>query len=115
MASQPKHCHVIKAVRVIFRKPALSLGLVKMCIRDSLTLDKKYSRTDIDKACFSALELSQVNLKTVRQLLTIMATPKKNNNATAPALVSAADGKGGRFARPMSDYKKHLNLVYSKP
>jgi transposase len=80
-----------------------------------LTLDKKYSRTDIDKACFSALELSQVNLKTVRQLLTIMATPKKNNNATAPALVSAADGKGGRFARPMSDYKKHLNLVYSKP
>jgi hypothetical protein len=34
-----------------------------------LTLNKKYRNTDIDKACQSALELSQVNLATVRQLL----------------------------------------------
>lgn len=34
-----------------------------------LTLNKKYNDSDIDKACLSALEISQVNLRTVRQLL----------------------------------------------
>ena len=84
-----------------------------------LTLDKKYSKLDINKVCLSALELSQVNLKTVHQLLTIMATPKKTQNpivtAAAASISRAADQKGGRFARPMSEYKKHLNLVHSKP
>lgn len=77
-----------------------------------LTLNKKYNNTDIDKACLSALELSQVNLRTVRQLLNIMAKPKekeiqKNDLTTAQAV-------GGKFARPMSEYKKHLTLVHSQ-
>ena len=88
-----------------------------------LTLDKKYSPVDINKVCFAALELSQVNLKTVHQLLTIMAIPKKggaSENSARGAHCSATalpneNAKGGKFARPMSEYKKHLNLVHSKP
>ena len=77
-----------------------------------LTLNKKYNNADIDKACLSALELSQVNLRTVRQLLNIMAKPKekeiqKDNLTTVQTM-------GGRFARPMSEYKKHLTLVHSQ-
>lgn len=77
-----------------------------------LTLNKKYNNADIDKACLSALELSQVNLVTVRQLLNIMAKPKeilkpKDDPTTAQAM-------GGKFARPMSEYKNHLKLVHSK-
>jgi hypothetical protein len=77
-----------------------------------LTLNKKYSNADIDKACLSAIELLQVNLGTVRQLLNIMAKPKeklgpKDDPANAQAM-------GGKFARPMSEYKNHLKLVHSK-
>lgn len=77
-----------------------------------LTLNKKYDNADIDKACMSALELSQVNLRTVRQLLNIMAKPKekemKKDNLTTTQVM------GGKFARPMSEYKKHLTLVHSQ-
>ena len=77
-----------------------------------LTLNKKYNNTDIDKACLSALELSQVNLVTVRQLLNIMAKPKEIlKPKDDPAKVQAM---GGKFARPMSEYKNHLKLVHSK-
>jgi len=83
-----------------------------------LSLDKEYEAKVIDKACQSALELSQVNLKTVRQLLKIMAEPKKKSKPNcdqSAAAVMAANGKGGKFARSMSEYKRHLQLVYSKP
>ena len=77
-----------------------------------LTLNKKYSNTDIDKACLSALELSLVNLGTVRQLLNIMAKPKEllkqKDNPTA------VQAMGGKFARPMSEYKNYLKLVHSQ-
>ena len=77
-----------------------------------LTLNKKYNNADIDKACLSALELSQVNLVTVRQLLNIMAKPKEIlKPKDDPAKVQAM---GGKFARPMSEYKNHLKLVHSK-
>jgi hypothetical protein len=68
-----------------------------------LTLNKKYNNADIDKACLSALELSSVNLKTVRMLLEL--APRKtleNENYKTT---------GGKFARPMSEYKNHLRLV----
>ncbi len=77
-----------------------------------LTLNKKYHNADIDKACLTALELSQVNLRTVRQLLTIMASPKLNK--VADTELQPAQSMGGKFARPMSDYKNHLKLVHSK-
>ena len=77
-----------------------------------LTLNKKYANADVDKACFAALELSQVNLATVRQLLNTIATPMKSQS---PSDDPSADKKmGGKFARPMSEYKKHLKLVHSK-
>lgn len=77
-----------------------------------LTLNKKYANADVDRACLSALELSQVNLTTVRQLLNIMAKPKpKPQRIDDP---SEDHQKGGKFARPMSEYKQHLKLVYSK-
>jgi transposase len=77
-----------------------------------LTLNKKYNAVDINKACLSALELSQVNLRTVRQLLEIMAKPKpvQQHNEEVPV----AQTMGGKFARPMSDYKNHLRLVHSQ-
>jgi transposase len=75
-----------------------------------LTLNKKYLNEDIDKACLSALELSQVNLKTVRQLLSIMVNPKPNLKENE---LQSAQPMGGKFVRPMSDYKNHLKLIYS--
>ena len=77
-----------------------------------LTLNKKYLADEIDKACLSALELSQVNLRTVRQLLEIMAKPKPKQNDVED--VPTAQTMGGKFARPMSDYKNHLRLVHSQ-
>lgn len=77
-----------------------------------LTLNKKYIAADIDKACLSALELSQVNLRTVHQLLNIMAKPKPKQNHIEES--PTAQTMGGKFARPMSDYKNHLRLVHSQ-
>jgi len=78
-----------------------------------LTLNKKYQNVDIDKACLSALELSQVNLATVRQLLNIMSKPKQNKNQNQEPL--SVQTTGGKFARPMSEYKNYLKLVHTKP
>jgi len=79
-----------------------------------LTLNKKYENVDIDRACQSALELSQVNLTTVRQLLNLMAKPIRKKSDVE---VSSTETKatGGKFARSMSEYKNHLKIVYSKP
>jgi transposase len=87
-----------------------------------LTLNKTYTDFDVNKACSGALELSQVSMKCVRQLLSLTAVPKKKRAATSGVgsvgeglSASNDESKGGKFARPMSDYKKHLNLVHSKP
>lgn len=77
-----------------------------------LTLNKKYNAADIDKACLSALELSQVNLRTIQQLLNIMAKPKPKENPREE-IPLAAHTMGGKFARSMSEYKNHLRLVHS--
>jgi hypothetical protein len=77
-----------------------------------LTLNKKYQNADIDKACLSALELSQVNLATVRQLLNIMSKPKEKNKHGQIEL--GAQPTGGKFARPASEYRSFLKLVHSK-
>jgi len=77
-----------------------------------LTLNKKYQNADIDKACLSALELSQVNLATVRQLLNIMSKPKEKNKYGQMDL--CAQPTGGKFARPASEYRNFLTLVHSK-
>ena len=80
-----------------------------------MTLDKTSAKEDIDKACLTALELSQVNLQTVRQLLTITAEPKpKQKEEICPEEPLVAQTKGGKFARPMSEYKNHLRLVPSQ-
>ena len=74
-----------------------------------LTLNKKYSDLEIDNACKSAIELSSVHLKTVHSLLRIHGkaqastkTKKENEEYQTP---------GGKFARPMSEYRAHLRLV----
>jgi hypothetical protein len=76
-----------------------------------LTLNKKYANSDIDKACLAALELSQVNLRTVRQFLNIIAKPMEKS--ISQENLPTAQTMGGKFARPMSEYKKHLHLVHS--
>lgn len=80
-----------------------------------LNLDKAFEKTAIDRACQSALEISQVNLKTVRQLLTLMAEPKKKPKSTQVDLEPRAAAEGGKFARSMSEYKSHLKLIFSQP
>lgn len=77
-----------------------------------LTLNKKYANADLDKACLSALEISQVNLRTVRQLLNMMAKPKAPEKRAE--LPDEGRQMGGKFARSMSEYKQHLKLVHSK-
>lgn len=77
-----------------------------------LTLNKKYTNIDIDKACQSSLELSQVNLRTIRQLLNIMAKPKEKEIQKEEQ--NTAQTMGGKFARSMSEYRNHLILVHSQ-
>lgn len=71
-----------------------------------LSLDKKYSREDLDRACLKAIELNQINLRTVRALLSLLAKQK-------PSVEDERSTTGGKFARPMSVYKNHLRLVRS--
>ncbi len=68
-----------------------------------LSLDKNFEKADIDKACGSAIELSTVNLHTVRSLLKIHSKPKSKETKT----------NHGKFTRPMSEYKAQLRLVFS--
>jgi hypothetical protein len=75
-----------------------------------LTLNKKYHNVDIDKACQSAVELSEVRLATVRRLLNIMAKPKIKEQ-TKEDFNHPAQTTGGKFVRPISEYKNHLRLV----
>lgn len=74
-----------------------------------LTLDKAYEKSDINKACRSAIELSQVTLAAVRKLLSITATPKPK----AKSNQSDEEFKtvNGKFSRPMTEYKSHIRLV----
>jgi len=68
-----------------------------------LTLNKKYPASVIDKACESAIELGSMSLRTLYALLKL--TPKtkmENENFNTP---------GGKFARPMSEYRAHLRVV----
>ena len=68
-----------------------------------LTLNKKHHPNDIDKACATAIELSQVNLRTVYALLNLAPRTKtQEENFNTP---------GGKFTRPMSEYRAHLRLV----
>lgn len=79
-----------------------------------LSLNKTYANADVDKACLSALEISQVSLTTVRKLLNTMAKPKPKPEKTDDRGASVQQ-KGGKFARSMSEYKQHLKLIHSEP
>ena len=68
-----------------------------------MSLDKTYSKDEIDKACASALELSTVHLGCVRSLLKIHAKPKPKAEKT----------NNGKFTRSMTEYKTQLRLVFS--
>lgn len=68
-----------------------------------LTLNKKYSATAIDKACESAIELGLINLRTLYALLKL--TPKKKTET------EIFNTTGGKFTRPMSEYRTHLRVV----
>ena len=123
------HGHYLKSARVIgidverFVSVVLARGegfVDTRIVWGILTLNKTYTDFDVNKACFGALELSQVNAKCVRQLLSLTAVPKKKQPSAAASSNHSArmnhdEMKGGKFARPMSDYRKHLNLVHSKP
>jgi hypothetical protein len=68
-----------------------------------LTLNKKYPAKVIDKACESAIELGSISLRTLYALLKLTPKTKMENenfNTT-----------GGKFTRPMSEYRAHLRVV----
>ena len=71
-----------------------------------LSLTKKYESKDIDNACKVAIEISQVNLRTVKSLLSISSKEKLKKQNSPETL-------GGKFVRPMSVYTNHIRLVYS--
>jgi hypothetical protein len=73
-----------------------------------LTLDKKYYKENINEACKSAMELSQVSYSAVRKLLTISGKLKPKNLKSENE--SHNQNVKGKFTRPMSEYKK-LYLV----
>ena len=68
-----------------------------------LTLNKKYPSQMIDKACESAIELGSISLRTLYALLKL--TPKKKTEA------EIFNTTGGKFSRPMSEYRTHLRVV----
>lgn len=68
-----------------------------------MTLNKKYPNSAIDRACESAIEIGSISLHMVHSFLKM--TPKvkietENFNTT-----------GGKFTRPMSEYRAHLRVV----
>jgi hypothetical protein len=123
------HGHYLKSARAVgldverFVSVVLARGegfIDTRIVWGILTLNKTYSDIDVNKACSGALELSQVNMKCVRQLLSLTAVPKKKHSIGAPSTgddirAKHNEVKGGKFARPMSEYKSHLNLVHSQP
>lgn len=78
-----------------------------------LSLDKKFSAADIDKVCASAIEISSVHLRTVYSLLKIQSLPIKKSSEKSNE--ENYQTTGGKFTRTMSEYKTHLQLVFSTP
>lgn len=74
-----------------------------------LTLDKAYEKSDVNKACRSAIELSQVSLGVVRKLLSITATRKIKEKKNP--LDEEFKTVNGKYTRPISEYKSHIRLV----
>ncbi|MFN7903877.1 MAG: IS21 family transposase [Pseudobdellovibrionaceae bacterium] len=68
-----------------------------------LTLNKKYLAKDIDTACSSAIEIGSISLKTIHMFLKLAPTVKTTNEKF--------NTTGGKFTRPMSEYRAHLRLV----
>lgn len=75
-----------------------------------MSLDKKYSYESINTACKEAIELSQLNLRTVLALLRLTG-PKDQKNSKQQEAEERFQTQNGKFTRPMSVYKKHLRLV----
>ena len=74
-----------------------------------LSLDKKYEASSINKVCKEAIELSQVNLRTINSLLRL--TQKEKSLITTSQTEEEFKLANGKFTRPMSVYKKHLHLI----
>ncbi len=75
-----------------------------------LSLDKKYSANSINKVCREAIELSQVNLKTIYSLLKL-TQQELSQSKTVSQEEEGFKSANGKFTRPMSVYKKHLHLI----
>lgn len=76
-----------------------------------LTLNKRFAPSDIDRACASTIELSTVTLRALKSLLAIHAKPQPKSNSAN--INESYQTTGGKFIRPISEYKTHLRLVYS--
>jgi len=73
-----------------------------------LSLDKKYLIHAINEACRGAIDMGSVNLRTVNSLLKLSTEKEIIINAGTEDNFNL---KNGKFTRPMSVYKRHLQLV----
>lgn len=79
-----------------------------------LALDKKYKADLINQACREAIEMSQVNLRTVYSLLRLLEKSSRIAHVDQSSNEEPVEQKpiSAKFVRPMSVYKKHLHLVH---
>ena len=73
-----------------------------------LSLDKKYLSSAINEACKGAIDMSSVNLRTVNSLLKLSTEKEIIINTGTEDNFNL---KNGKFTRPMSVYKRHLQLI----
>ena len=102
--------HVARFVEIIL---ARGEGFVDIrVIWGLMSLDKKYSYENINKACKEAIDMGQLTLGMIRTLLSFCDTKSKESKVTEAE--ERFETKNGKFTRPMSVYKNHLRLVTNK-
>lgn len=72
-----------------------------------LSLEKAYPREAVNEACRKAFELNLISYQAVRGLLKI--SPKPKNEKEDPA-TKKVENETHKFVRPISEYKKQLQL-----
>ena len=80
-----------------------------------LSLDKRYSKTQIDMACKRALEMESLSYRTVKRLLEIeeariLEEAGRAQEGEPGSEFAAAKEKPHKYVRPLSVYQEQLSL-----
>lgn len=77
-----------------------------------LSLDKKYSNRQIDKACEQAIGLGLINYRTVKSLIGLLPSDVSKTSTSEPNQENHKNqSKTHKFARPMSVYEEQLKFT----